>query len=717
MRRPRSAILRLSALAIILGCITVRQFSANAEQALPPEEITLTLGAVFEILAQSAEPGTQYAWTLSLDRTFLQAERGRSFRTRFSQPGRYRLSTEVLPPSGSSIRKVFVINVRTDAAAIPPAQASIETDPPASSEGVIILPEGKSVVRLSAAAEHQNAIALDANTATDEDQDGDARNDSSALGTYFTTDVVPLWLWCSDTLPSTIAITTSGKEGTTAQQQFSVTREGLGIIVQKPEVAQGEIQIEDRGNGVLRLGYDAKTIGIGVVPLALWDFGDGEHSMISNPVHRYSASGSYLVRLQITDLRNGTVTKDITQSIAVVVEHRESTAPIPPKPETEPVPTPPKEESTSSILPLLYRIVGVAASAIAFGAMIMALVGILRKKRKSLQQHLEDADKKMAIGKEAAKENIVEGTVAPLALEEMPESAIESASTPEQPTEEILGPAPAWLNPKPSPATSASALPNVSVEAVPVVSAEQMPPQSVTPEPLPQTQTPDAPVAPSNVPAPVAVQSPAPLVAEVPQPEGVVNTPPAPNEVATSKEPIVLNTKQISTEKESEETEPIISENGDLPAWLQPKTSTPAPAPALAPTPAPTSSPLPTPSPTSPLAPSPASSLTPSPAPVPVQVVPKPAVSQTENPAVSPQVQISDKERERRRLKRQRYRANVRRREEEKVGQPTSPQTAPETAVTGDTPIAIVRVENISQQSAAPSNPPSTPASTTEKSS
>ncbi len=692
MRRQRSAILRLSALTIILGCIGGNWLIAVAEKPPPPEEIILPLGAVFEILAQSAEPGTQYAWTLSLERTFLQAERGRSFRTRFSQPGRYLLSTEVVRPGSVGIRKGFLINVRTDAPSIPVPEISIESDPAPSSDGVIILPEGRSVVRLSASTKNTNAIALDANTATDEDGDGDASNDPSASGTFFATERVPLWIWCTDTLPSSIAITTSGSEGA-SKQQFLITREGLGTEVQKEEVEQGDIFVEDRGNGVVRLGFDTAGIGVGVVPLALWDFGDGEQSMISNPVHRYSASGSYTVRLQITDLRNGTVTKEITQPISIVIERTENVPVVETVPEKKP--TPKKNEGifAGPMLPLIMRMGGVLVSAVALGAIIMALVTLLRKKRKSLQQHLEDADKRMAIGKEGAKASIVEGTVAPLVLEEAVDMAPESLSTPESPPEEILGPAPSWLNPMPSPVVQSpldQGTPVNPILSIPVKeNLTPIPSPTIIPEPQTQKQVATTDVStPTTLPSPASVMVPAPTAPPQAPSESAPAAPsPAPVNVSAQStvtpSPVTASAMSsadgVAKSKSTAETDTANNDNGDLPAWLQPeKVAAPQPAPPPTPT-------LVEPENNPPIR-------------TQATQIPQPATMQTEKPATSTQTQISDKERERRRLKRQRYRANLRRREEEKSAPVSSPQAPADPAMNNDAPIAIVRAESITQK-------------------
>ena len=56
----------------------------------------------------------------------------------------------------------------------------------------------------------------------------------------------------------------------------------------------------------------------GAVVAWSWDFGDGEASDLANPVHTYSAEGSYEVTLTVTD--NNDATAEVTKTVEVVAE-------------------------------------------------------------------------------------------------------------------------------------------------------------------------------------------------------------------------------------------------------------------------------------------------------------------------------------------------------------------------------------------------------------
>ncbi|MBM3227607.1 PKD domain-containing protein [Candidatus Peribacteria bacterium] len=680
----RSAILRLCAVVALVAGVAASETDVTAQQ-LPAEDLQIPLGAVLEILAQASGTDTRYAWTLSLDGIFLQADRSRSFRTRFSQPGKYRLNTEISRPSGS-LRKAFVISVREDSGSIPEPAAIATFTPQDTEPASLTLPEGKSLVLITRDGASETRALLDADTSVDENGDGHTGNDDSAAETYFSSNGLPLWLWITEDLPRSFSVLEI-TEGETRAKQFTVLGGGSAASASASSVMQASFSAEDRGKGLVRFSYDPASAGAGTVALALWDFGDGTQSMEDAPLHRYSASGTYSVRLQITDLRNGTVTHDTRRDVTVVVTTTTVTAQGASASSQASSDATMKTESRAraGMLQRALPVVLGGIGAVIVGILIVVLIAFLRKKHGSLQQTLERADRKMAIDANA-KTSAVAGETEPLRIadadEQDPaeETSVEKA-TPDTP--EVLGPAPAWLQPvsQPSvaapPASVAPAMtetaPQKSPSEAPVVPpVAPLPPFPVGPEP--QDAPPLAPVA-TETSSPIAPPSQA-----LPPEPALINPPKPPVEIQGAKPEVEAlrsasaparetpaNQAEAAVPKPKAPATQSSAENGDLPEWLKPKpTSTPPkhPAPSIA-------------------------------------TASSPGTQQPPSPVVPTPPALSDKEREHRRLKRQRYRLNRRQREqskgEAKPQEPAAAQVpAPEEAMpAADAPVAFVRADGL----------------------
>ena len=497
---------QMTALAILVTGIAVGIELTQAQQP-QAEEVTLPLGSVFEILAQEGTPGTQYAWVLSLDRTFLQAGRGRALRTRFSQPGKYLLSAEVVPArpageraEGKSIRRSFVISVKEDLAP-EPALTSVTTVPPHVS-GMIGLSETQRLVKIIPPQGIVSALAVDADVNVDEDGDGTADNDHSSADTFLGTDALPLFLWITGEPPKTFSLTGQIADGSTFTQQFTVRIGDTQTPMprEEPPTQTGGIEYTEQENGSVHLRMQEDPPPNTPV-LPLWDFGDGTQSMHLAPVHSYGSSGTYVVRVRLKDLRNGIDIRDLRQSI--LVRGSADAAPIDPKtpPEEEPTPEPGR---TSRIMGLVIKILLFLAVAAAIGG--AATFAFLKLRQgKSLADRLEEADKKMTIGKEGTE-------IAPMSLPEIVEEAPKKPAPPPAPApaKETAAPTPSpapvlsdtsipdWLNPTPKKAEPAPAPTPAPKPAAP----------APTPPPKPAAPAPDPAPAPAPVPAPKVTPKP-----------------------------------------------------------------------------------------------------------------------------------------------------------------------------------------------------------------
>ena len=227
----------------ILGlCAALLWMPAHAQQASDTggttesteESLSLTVGDVLEILPVHDVKGATYAWILTQDRTFMQAERTSSFRTRLIQPGSYTLLVEIdgtEPPV--TLRRTFHITVTGRDQNTNPlpngsnggnAQQLVDTEPPLLPDNRIILPPGTQILTLHPLSPDRKPLALDLNTNADGNGDGIPNNDLDDAGTFFQTNAGTLRLWFASPLTSRdIAVTTVGTEGNAIVQTFQVS--------------------------------------------------------------------------------------------------------------------------------------------------------------------------------------------------------------------------------------------------------------------------------------------------------------------------------------------------------------------------------------------------------------------------------------------------------------------------------------------------------------
>ncbi|TSD00204.1 MAG: hypothetical protein Greene101449_290 [Candidatus Peregrinibacteria bacterium Greene1014_49] len=589
-RSPFLRQLTVSAL-LFVGIVAGKQM-VDAQSTPATEKISLPLGSVFEVLAQEGAPQTQYAWVLSYERTFLQAGRGRSLRTRFAQPGRYLLSAEVAPPGGKSIRQSFAITVVSGTEDLSGSGTALETVP-GNLNGAIVVTEEQRLVSIRPTPGMLADITLDADLSVDEDADGNAENDRSAEGTYLISDGLPLFLWITSDLPASFAVSGTNEDGSPLLRQFTVSLASAPVAPPAPvpesQPLTGGIEVTEEEDGSLRFSIlDRPPMQTPVVPI--WDFGDGTQSMLMEPVHRFTQSGTYVVRARLKDLRNGIDIRDLAEE--VTVQSPEISAPVPTtkKPPADEIPS----KGSSRLAMILKILMGLIMVAMTGG--VITVVTLKLRKGKSLAERLEAADKKMAIPKPEAG-----STTAPMSLPDSPEVIDAEAEKTAPPAATLpapagAGPVPDWLQnvpktPKATPSTMPVAPPAPATPSAPVAPATPIPVRTKESEPLlsensmPDWLTPNAEKkdAQSVIPAP-AKATPSPVPAAVPQPA----TPqkletPSPAPVATAI-PVLISPK-------AETSTP--SAGRPLPAWLQPNTGTSMPPPTPAPATSPNLAPAP----------------------------------------------------------------------------------------------------------------------------
>lgn len=631
----RSPLLRqLTVLALLITGIAASMQMVEAQSAPETEKLSLPPGSVFEVLAQEGAPQTRYAWVLSLERTFLQAGRGRAFRTRFTQAGRYLLSAEVVAPAGKAIRRSFAITVGGE----PETPSASETVPP-NLNGAMVLGAEQRLIRIRPTAEMLQDITLDADLSVDENGDGNAENDPSAAGTFLVSESLPIYLWITKNPPVSFAIAGTQSDGTPLLRQFTASL--VTTPASSPEPATDGIAIMEERDGSLRFRInDLPPMQTPVLPI--WDFGDGTQSMVMEPVHKFASSGTYVVRVRLKDLRNGISVRDLMQTVTVKAPEAPS-----PTEKPKPVPKKPAPEGTpsdgSSLVSFIVKILIGLMIAAAIGGSITVVIVKLRK-GKSLAEHLEETDKKMAISKEAAASTAA--TPTPMSLPTgqaglptrqigLPEVIDEEPPPPAPPVP--AGPVPSWLRDSPK---------------APKAAPPPPPPAQI---PAPTPTLPTSVPTPPPTPSPASARTPVPFLTDAAMPDWLT-----PNAEKKSALPVTPSSMTVPSPTPAPVKESVNPPKIETPPWLQPHATNATPA---------TSS---------------------THAPTPVANLPSPNV-------------LSDKERERRRLKRQRYRQNKQRREEASAsGIP--PTNVPDLKVAAsetmqdppdDAPVAFIRAESI----------------------
>ncbi len=327
-------------------------FAASAMAQTPvTTQLRLETGTVFEVLAPDLPAIQTPSWSLSQEKSFLQASRNRIFRTRFISPGTYTLNLEYgrLPNVESHTLRIVVestpVSTKTDSAA---GRSISATVPARDAYGRVVLPGGTGIVGLYPYQTLSGSMmSLDIDDTQDADGDGDMQNDNVVAGTYFSVRGTPLFLWYLTPNGKRVVTVESGGgnrtvvpvlDAATALEQeksgelTAVQAETLPPLETAPPVllppteeneelpilqGNGDVMAQTLTGTLLRFSLTDKEPNSQNL-LLRWTFGDGTESLLDAPVHRYARAGTYTVQVTATDLRTARIVG--TETIIVQVE-------------------------------------------------------------------------------------------------------------------------------------------------------------------------------------------------------------------------------------------------------------------------------------------------------------------------------------------------------------------------------------------------------------
>ncbi|MBM3231457.1 PKD domain-containing protein [Candidatus Peregrinibacteria bacterium] len=699
---------RLSVLAASLVAMLTVAGSAQLAGGPAQEEIDIPVGAIFEIQGVVRD-GAEFSWVLSRGQDFLEASRSHVFQARIAQAGTYTLEAQIGDGAGGIIAiRTFMLNVRQrrpeDARMGEIANVNdIVTFTPPAVNGEIRLAEGKQTILASHAREDITVLAIDLDTQSDSNGDGNTMNDDETKDTLFRAEGNPLHLWFPEEKERSMKAGALLEDGTTRFQDIRmVTGASASVNPQdNPESptqdtgsAEGEIAVLKSDNGKLQFAFRPAQADDGKPKLYLWNFGDGGQSLLDRPVHTYAEGGTFTVSVSVRDLQSGKPLFTVKDDIVVNRLQQEDADEEEVSDEPSEEPEEEEEEETSSGGGLLSTVVkillGLVVSAgIGIGAIF--LIGKVRKKGFSLEKTMEQAEKKVVgtppvPGKPLTMEVIDEVPAPP----QEPATLVEEEPPVEPPAEEKT---PEWLK---------------SAEAVP----QQPVAEPETPVAPPAPAAPHTPMEPSADQLKADVSSaPAWLKAGIQTAEAKGQTVTAPPPVALAAdtptpEPETVIAAIPTPEPSVAPVAPIVEES----VVTTPVAPAPAPTPAPAPAPAPATSPVtPLQKPAEQKA-MPAAAISPQ---APVAPAPSAPTVQTAEPATEAPVDaaaVAEREarlREKKRQKRQRYRENKKAREAE--GKST------DAAAPDEETVAIIKAEDVAKPKAPPPPPPAPPAAKSRK--
>lgn len=681
MKSFRSSIAATFAVISLTGTVAIAQLTGATQEA-----IQLPIGQIFEI--QAAVSGdASVNWILSKGNEFVEAGRDMVFRTRFSQEGNYTLVSQV-DMNDTKIVRTFVLQIRQRR----PEDAVSPANPddfiifnPSVYKDTIPISTAKQVVSFVPVRDDAQVLAIDLDTQTDSNGDGNTQNDEDTRNTLFRSDGNPLYVWFVDAKPTTIRLGALFEGGRTQFQTL-----GVGAA---PQSQQSSARSERSTSSKDTMMNDSSAMKIMVLkndngevqfalrmpqelsetPLLLyWEFGDGHTKMLDRPIHTYSESGDYTVSVSVRDLKTGRVIDNASEPIRInrMVEDI-------------PVEKDPKERNDDgggSFLGMIIRLLLALIGSAAIGALIFFVVGKIRKRGFSLDKTLEKAEETLI---KTPEEAVQDNSAPPMEItaEEVAPEAPASA--------EAFAPPPPPVEPPPPPAEPATApaqpAPQPPAEPAPQPPAEPVPQPPVESVPQPSAETPSSPVTPQPeetppAPAPQAEPATPPPVQEAPQAPQPPPPPPSPTVQIDEPAP---NVSHAALAPSAEQLEADVN---NAPDWLQAGIEK---AEEVGQTPA------------TPVEQAP-------PAPLPPQDT-APTSTAAPSAGSGDTTSYEEREREKKRRKRQRYRENLKKRktdvqaEENGTPAPEQPQGNP------DEPVAYITAEEIMPAESADTPPPPPP--------
>lgn len=611
------------------------------------ETIDLLVGDIFEILpAHTLGPNASYTWILTQDRNFIEAGRAQTFRKRLIQPGRYTLYAEISNDT-THVSRTFTLDYKSrlpgqvgaSGASGSGASSLVQTIPSLTANSRTILKNGSQLVKLMPVNPDIRPLVLDLNIAEDTDGDGNPANDIQSDLTFFQTDATPLFVWFASPLTSqTMTITAAQPAGAVVQtiqvatdafaQDQGFAESPVGVTIEK---------LSDR-----TYSFMARTdasIPEQTPLLYVWEFGDGQQSLLASPTHEYAGDGDYTVKLRVRNLTNGQDVANYTEELSVAGSDAVSSEPTEPDNE-DPVTEPSNEGGMLGSIGSILMLVGVFIGSIVLGVLVM--IGISKMRRKGgtrLSDTLEKMEQSIVKTDTATPPPLTITPVAKPAQPQTPPPAVaerekeNAAARPTTvPTKVEEKNAPSWLKsglsapaaqapvtpptpaPTPAPATPVAQAPKPATPPAPTPTSAPQTPKPQTPPPTPKQSAVNTlqsapawlqqkPAATPAAPAPTSTPTPAPVQPkpQTPPPAPQPQTPPTPPAQPKPAAPVAEAPKPQTPPPAPAPVQPKPTQN-TTPAWLQqaeqkapqaeqpkpatppaPKPQTPAPAPATAP--------------------------------------------------------------------------------------------------------------------------------------
>ncbi|PIR53713.1 hypothetical protein COU75_04575 [Candidatus Peregrinibacteria bacterium CG10_big_fil_rev_8_21_14_0_10_42_8] len=473
--------IRHSSIASVLTIVAIAGSAAVAQLVSSEEEqLQTTIGSVFEI--QSVGQTGQTSWVLTQNGEFVEANRDSVFRTRFSQPGTFLLAAET-EKNGETIRRDFRISALDrkpgDQQNISDG-TSIAKFHPTLQSGIVQLSKSLQVLTITPKRKDIKVIAIDTDIQADSNNDGNPQNDDDTKNTLFRSEGTPLHLWIMNGDTRAMRMGVLFLDNTTQFESISITN-GTSSLPDSDkynnpntigEAPDGiKIQVLKSDNGEVQFGLQMNSEEKRST-LLLWNFGDGQQSMLDKPIHIFAESGTYDISVEVRDLATGIVNNTIKDTIVVnrMMEETENQPGT-----TEPSQPKEKKGDSGSIFGLIFKLIITLIISGAVGAGVLFIVGKVKKKGFSLEKSLQKAEEAIV---KTPKETVAE-SAPPMEIRE---------------EAEVVPQAPA---PEPEP----------------MVMPDWLAQQEHTPVAEPQTETPTPePVVETALPVETAPEEPAPHV-------------------------------------------------------------------------------------------------------------------------------------------------------------------------------------------------------------